>query len=297
MQRSKPTLTIASTTPPKVLFLGNGLLRLTDGLDWAKLLKEVSLFSMQEEILKQLPFSMQPEALCGVNVEEVQRKTAARISTKTAHQLLKRLLAIPFDAIITTNYAYEVEEVLTGKEWNERQRSKTRSFLHSSHHVRHNTSLCDVIMTPDQRYVPVFHPHGDQMRKHSLILSYYSYASSVHHLIDLNRERGNIYYERQMEQAPIEVWSWLDYFVMGEVHAVGFGFDLSEFDIWWAIERKAREKAAHGRLHAWLIRNGDQICPQKTLFDSMDVDAQFVQLNEKNYTAAYERIIDGIDQA
>ena len=39
----------------------------------------------------------------------------------------------------------------------------------------------------------------------------------------------------------MECQGWLDYFLMGDVHAVGFGFDLSEFDIWWAIERKSRE--------------------------------------------------------
>ena len=39
---------------------------------------------------------------------------------------------------------------------------------------------------------------------------------------------------------------------MGNVWSVGFGFDFSEFDIWWATERKAREKADHGKLKVYM---------------------------------------------
>ena len=47
--------------------------------------------------------AMQPEALCGVDVEELQRKTVAAIEDGKAHDVLRKLATLPFDAILTTN--------------------------------------------------------------------------------------------------------------------------------------------------------------------------------------------------
>lgn len=77
---------------------------------------------------------------------------------------------------------------------------------------------------------------------------------------------------------------------MGEVYSVGFGFDTSEFDIWWAIERKAREKAAHGLLHAFMIDEKDCDTPQKALFDAMEVEIhQYIATS--GYLASYEDVL------
>ncbi len=32
--------------------------------------------------------------------------------------------------------------------------------------------------------------------------------------------------------------SWLDYFILGDVYSLGFGFDTSEMDLWWLLCRK-----------------------------------------------------------
>lgn len=43
--------------------------------------------------------------------------------------------------------------------------------------------------------------------------------------------------------------SWLDYFILGDVYSLGFGFDTSEMDLWWLLCRKKRERADHGELY------------------------------------------------
>ena len=42
--------------------------------------------------------------------------------------------------------------------------------------------------------------------------------------------------------------SWVDYFLTGEVYSVGFGFDLSEIDLWWLVDCKRRH-FSNARLH------------------------------------------------
>ena len=101
----KPTLKLPMDRVPRVLLLGNGVLRLGGGGDWKALLKQISL---RDELpdLDNVPYAMQPECLCGVDVNEVQRRTAAAIADGEVNgqHVLNRLLSLPFDAILTTNY-------------------------------------------------------------------------------------------------------------------------------------------------------------------------------------------------
>ena len=38
----------------------------------------------------------------------------------------------------------------------------------------------------------------------------------------------------------MELRSWLDYFMLGDVHIVGLGMALSEMDLWWLVNCKKR---------------------------------------------------------
>ena len=288
----KCELRLAASSIPNVLFLGNGVLRLAGGGNWSDLLHEIESSPHSDTILTNVPFAMQPEAVCGVDVEEVQRRTAAAIKDvkEDPQNTLKRLLSLPFDAILTTNYTYEIERILSGEEWTERARRKAFVALDGNSRVRHNTFICSMVSCSDGKKIPVFHIHGEKSRKHSLILSYYSYANSVSRLIALNKKRGNEYQEKQTAGESFDVLSWLDYFLLGEVYAVGFGFDPSEFDIWWAIERKARENAKHGILHAILTEEHMEEKPQKVLFEAMQVDLHNFT-PDRGYQTAYEEII------
>ena len=288
----KNILKLDTRSVAQVLLMGNGVLRLAGGCNWNDLLREIEPPPCKEWNLTNVPYAMQPEAICGVDVEEVQRKTASAIKDNPddPKNVLHKILSLPFDVILTTNYTYEIETALTGDEWSETNRRKAFFALDGNSHVRNNTCVCNLVCCTNGRTIPVFHVHGERMRKHSLILSYYSYANAVSRLIVLNKKRGNEYQEKQETGESIQVYSWLDYFILGEVYAVGFGFDPSEFDIWWAIERKAREKAKHGMLHAIMTEDAIAEKPQKILFDAMKVDFH----NEPpcdDYPAAYEKIL------
>ena len=289
-KRPDKKLYIDLSRPPKVLLLGNGVLQLNNGMKWSELIAAISPSDVPERKMEGIPYAMQPEAACGTDVEEVQRKTAEAIRTAVPHEMLQQLTDLRFDAILTTNYTYEIEETLTGKHWSESRRRKSHTTLYGSPHVRYNTYKCNVVKDRNGREIPVFHVHGEKERKHSLVLSYYSYASSVYRLIDMNKRRQNTYEEKQQEEGLLECQGWLDYFLLGDVYAVGFGFDLSEFDIWWAMERKSREHADHGRLHAYMIGE-KQDAAKSTMFEAMDVEEKYYRVEMGNYLSAYERML------
>ena len=291
-------LTISPDRIPKVLFIGNGIVRLAGGGGWDKLLETLNGRNVSKDILENVPFAMLPEVMNGVNVEEVQRKTSQTLENvgTSVHPLLRELLKLPFDAILTTNYTYEIETVLSAKPWNNNRRREAYRALHGSVHVTGNTSVCNLVRTEDGRQIPVFHIHGEQQRKHSMILSYYSYAKAVAGLYALNKERGNQYEEKALDSEAVEVWSWLDYFILGEVYSVGFGFDFSEFDVWWAMERKAREHAPHGKLHMYMAEKTDKPLKQTVLAEAMDAEVKRYDVTD-NFEPAYEKICEEIKRA
>lgn len=231
--------------------------------------------------------------MCGYDAEEIQRKVAGNIENiQNPHPLLHGLLSIPFDAIITTNYTYEIEKILSGGEWSSNKRRKSFTALDGNPKPNHNTYICNLITTPDGRQIPVFHIHGEYERKHSMILSYYSYAKNLSKLIEYNQKLGNSLEEHQQENRLKECRCWLDFFILSNVYSVGFGLDVSEFDVWWAIERKAREKAKHGMFKAYLDGD-DRETQQRILLDAMDAEYLFVT-TANGYDEMYVKIIEDI---
>ena len=287
-------LQIDMRRPPKVLFLGNGILRLgSNGTGWDDLLCALSPDGAVKRDVRNIPNAMQPEAIRGTDVEEVQQLTAACLASQEPHDVLKKLVFLDFDAILTTNYTYEIERALMDGKWNDNRRKRCHTTLCGSPHVLYNTCKCNLVKDVNGRIIPVFHVHGELARKRSLVLSYYSYADAVYHLIEMNKRRKNDYEEHQQSGSLLTVQGWLDYFLMGEVYAVGFGFDLSEFDIWWAAERKSREHADKGALHAYMISNTHKRA-KSSMLQAMRIDERFFRARDGQYEKAYLSALEEI---
>ncbi len=288
------SLMIDTQYPPKVLFVGNGLLLLgKNGTGWSELLGSLNTDGRTVPGIGRIPSAMQPEAIRGTDVETVQDLTASCLSSREPHDTLKKLVFMDFDAILTTNYTYEIEDALSGGRWTESRRRRCHTTLYGSPQVLYNTYKCNLVRDVNGREIPVFHIHGELARRRSLILSYYSYANAVYHLIEMNKRRKNDYEEHQLSATPLNCQGWLDYFLMGEVFAVGFGFDLSEFDIWWAAERKNREHASHGSLHAYMISEKRDTA-RSSMMRAMGIDERFFRVREKQYAKAYEAALEDI---
>ncbi len=295
MKKHNNLFEISTIKLPNVLLLGNGMLKLGDNAtSWDELLSGISTRDDNPDV-KKVPYAMQPEALCGTDVEDIQRRVAKKIETAPSiHPLLQEILSLPFDAILTTNYTYEIEAELSKKPFTPSSRKKAFTALDGNIKVNHNTFVCNAVETPDGRAIPVFHIHGEKERKHSMVLSYYSYAKSLSLLTKYNKELANKLLEEQTNKTDHMCKCWLDYFILGNVWSVGFGLDVSEFDVWWAIERKARETAKHGTFKAYFAEKEKDDCPQKILLDSMNCEYKFYPVENDCYQAMYRKVIDDI---
>lgn len=290
---ASPMIFLNAHAFPRVLLLGNGILKLCGGISWEQLLEGIQNRKVPAAEIKKVPYCMQPELLSSAEAEVIRRQVGEKMSASAPciSPQLEKLLALDFDCILTTNYTYEVETILTGGRWNERMRRKCLRVVHGSSHVHHNLSICYQIPRTDRPPVQVWHIHGDAMRHASLILSYYSYAAAMFKLQEYNKQLGNTLLEYQQAGKPLPVHSWLDWFLAGDVYTVGYGFDFSEIDLWWALERKKREKANVGRLYHLNLEE-KMPADNKSMLEALGAHYEGIVLESGSWENGYEAVID-----
>ena len=288
---------LAAQRYPRVLLLGNGILRLRGGVSWESLLSRIAVNDeIPDHVLRDIPLAMRVEALCGADVEGARLRAAAEFEPTDAcvTDTLRRLLRLPWDCVLTTNYTYEAESVLMGKDRFDREdRQRTLACMDGSVYRKDNLHFCYIMERKGLPPLPVWHIHGDLGRPESMILSYYSYAKAISRLQKYNRQLKNAFQDAVEARRMVVPRSWTDWFILGDVYTVGFGYDFSEFDLWWAAERKARENARVGRLIAWQDRQAksDPVC---ALLKSIGGEVNRVY-DYDDYIEYYRIVIDEIE--
>ena len=280
---------------PQVLLLGNGILRLAQGVDWNTLIAPLNTRRVPEPVLDQLPMSMKPETMYGTRFEHISRHISDALlqAEPCVSPQLERLLALDFDCILTTNYTYEIEQTLAGARWVKSGRRGSFAYCGEGHPKQHNLQCCYLVNGPGGRQIPVWHVHGDACRSASLVLSYHSYVRAASHLFDYSRNRKNLYWESQQEARPIAPQSWFDWFLCGDVYSVGFGWNPCEVDLWWASERKSREKADVGRHVAYFPDDRGQYA-QMEMLRAMGAEVCVMPQEGRSFHAVYDAITEDI---
>ena len=239
-------------TYPQVLLLGNGLNQLNGGVSWNDFLRAIAT---KKEIIDGIVLVDDlkcPEPLKAILVTEDHVDVAMRdYCNKIAFQeqselvckLYKKLLTIGFDDVLTTNYTYELEIAASN--------SKQMDTKGISKLMRHT----DAVKRAENKYLlhtynqlivngctnRVWHIHGEARKPDSTVLGHYYYGNLLCKIKECLHRRN--YAENK------EIKSWVDSFIMGDVYVLGFGLGFSELDLWWLLNRKAREKTATGKVY------------------------------------------------
>lgn len=242
---------------PKVLLLGNGLIRNSGSLSWNKAIQKISKKDSKLKSFMKNPDNIEegytipytPLALVTAPFEDKERRetyiTVFHQEDYRIPSVLERLVALPFSAILTTNYTYEVENALLSGFSSLKQSAqlrKSKSFHQGNTADTYLLERCNLV---SQNSPQVWHIHGEVNRKSSIVLTHDEYARLIASMLRYLREQGNRYYET-IEK--FEFRSWIDYLLMADVYIVGLGFDFAEFDLWWMLGRRQRENAPTGNI-------------------------------------------------
>ena len=118
----------------------------------------------------------------------------------------------------------------------------------------------------------IWHVHGEAKKPSSIIIGHTYYGALFARISEYLKSQKNRYYDNQREGKENVIRSWIDAFILGDVYAIGFGYDYSEFDLWWLLNRKKRENAEHGRLYFYE--------PQKVANGSVDEKVELLRTLE-----------------
>lgn len=265
----------------KILLFGNGLLQSFGGESWSEFLSSIS----KRDNLPSIDEINCPEPLKAILVTEdkvdvaMREKCSQMQKSIISYQLnvaIRELMSLGFDHILTTNYTYELEQAAEYPEYlteyklkkmtkSTVDRAEPKYLIHT-----YNDVTCDGFKNK------IWHIHGEARKPDSTILGHYYYGNSLFKI----KEEVKILEKSAVEERK-EDKSWVEAFLFSDIYCLGFGFGFSEFDLWWLLNRKAREKKNKGKLYFYEPFN--------------DKNWAKIELLKLMKNASGERIVDVLD--
>ena len=288
-------------TTPKILLLGNGINKAFEKDSWDELLKKIACktFSADEwELIKKAPYPLQTVMITNdtvdVSIKNHIVDTMLNQSTESGQaDLINQLVSLPFDAILTTNYSYEIEKTMDENFYcKSKQRSKYRKVISKGNKSEDQFGLFKCMNIDNQT---IWHIHGEAGLPDSMVLGHYYYGkllSCIQHYVG----RRMVYYKSCIKRkADIIPQSWIDYFMFSDVYIVGLGLDLSEIDLWWLINCKKRNAFLQGGIRYFEANmNDEKNYAKKLLADAYGMKIYTEQVSNDGYISYLSKVVTDI---
>lgn len=176
---------------------------------------------------------------------------------KEQKEFIEKLLNLDVTSILTTNYSFEferstIEKCSIGKipcyyknEVLEKDvlKDKTNESIGKDDKLNKKENVLNEEYDRDiYQYIELrknnkklWHIHGIATRYESIVLDHYAYGKLLN---KIQKHTKNII--MKFTSSNYKMVSWVDYFLVGDVHILGFKFDLAEVDLWWLLSFKSR---------------------------------------------------------
>lgn len=292
---------------PQILLLGNGLNMQFENLSWDKLLENISEHEKYPDgYLNGFPEPLKAILLSNDHISDQLKARKellfGKVASEEQRRQLRDILSMGFDQILTTNYSYELEiaahncEVIT-----ENMLKKISAHTPSVPRVEqkyllHSYNCCAYEGVQNQ----IWHIHGEARKSNSMILGHYYYGELFFKIRNLLHERQNTYELDQQNGKFTPLNSWVDGFILGDLYILGFGFALTEFDLWWLMNRRKRENAQTGKIYFYEAKPTIQHTAKQELLQLMGatlVDCGMEMCKDSkefNYPEFYRRALNDI---
>lgn len=237
---------------PKVILVGNGLNRCfekavtTDEIiqkEWLKYYGTDLPDRKTKPIHKiwKLPLPMQVVAATKDHVRACMAELADSFKNLEISQeqmdFIRSLLDKGVDAVLTTNYSLEFEKsTIEGFTENKAYRCYKKPRTQNTRQELFGIHQCTELPYGD--FPLLWHIHGTALRKDSLIMGQLYYGQLLSVVTERAAAVNKKYQKAVHRKLSLRLESWIDYFLLGNIHIFGFGLDFSESDLWWLLSYK-----------------------------------------------------------
>ena len=284
---------------PRVLLLGNGINRAYNFASWGELITSMQKrrFTDEEEyVLDGMSYPLRAVAMTDDNVDSAMSDISEQMSVLFPPEeemvILENLSKLPVDAILTTNYTYEIEKSLAedfacapGRKCKYRQCKKPSVGEYERNQLYTYFQMSD--NSPE-----VWHIHGEAARHKTMVIGHYYYGKLIAKMQKHIGDSMRIYKAYSQGKCELGWHSWIDYFMLGDVTIVGLGLDLSEMDLWWLISCKKLHFPDTGVT----LYKPDVKMTEKILCEAYRVTVIEDGLNDRDYKKYYQWVLEELTQ-
>lgn len=304
----------------KVLFLGNGINNVDQaaGYTWKDLLKDLIDFAARQsgnravrkiDLESDKPFHLLYEeiigmACCGPQPTEIELKEfiAAKAERLPTNEIYTRIGALGVSDLITTNYEPLLIQAFGGEaDLTNHGVVKESTYGIFRHRVANGTRL--------------WYIHGYADRPRSIILGYEQYSGMLQRMRDYV-VTGPAY--EKFDKPPLtkriqrgsgfQRASWIDLFLLEDVHILGFKLDYAEMDLWWLLTYRSRlmsrgnvartSSVFRPRNNVYYYIPDEYVVGSKAKLELLaGIGVHVVKIKSKDKLAYYRRALDRIQQA
>ena len=150
---------------------------------------------------------------------------------------IQHIVDMGFDTILSTNYSLEFEkstiaDCSPGKVQKRYITTQEQTPQQKQFGIYQCTEL------PDAKKTALWHIHGTAFRQNSLVMGQLYYGKLLSEVITRANYVNGGYRRTNNQNKPFYPKSWIDYYLIGDLHIFGFGYDLSETDLRWLLSYK-----------------------------------------------------------
>lgn len=297
----------------KSFFYGNGLNYLSENpVGWEDLLEKV--MGDEKFDTNSLPYLMTYERI-RLNWNKASSKSKNGIShlkveiakilgSQKSNEFYKKLLNLPVDNYLTTNYDYAINKAFHESSLKNLSKNNSTEDLYS---IRRNTSL----VNENGKAGKVWNIHGELDNPKSIMLGINHYCGSVGKIdgyikgtynFTIKGEKPKVRpIEEKLKNNDFDGYSWLELFFNSNVHIAGFGLDFSEIDLWWILNKRARLKELsliknsvtyYAKPINQVTKNIDIEKRKRELLKSFGVNVVTIPIIDRNYGKQWNKIFE-----
>lgn len=306
---------VPAYTPGHVLLLGNSVNRLCAAQSWEELLQSLTRRADPEAHRRRgdKPFTLFFEELRNRYVdrqkgraEDFMGEIGRTFAGLPTSQLHRRLMELPFQHVLTTNYDYSLEKSI----------EPTADYARPSDDFHAGETKFSLFRRRTCGDKFIWHIHGEAAVPTSIMLGhdhYTDHAAQVRRYFyqgAVYRGTGSFRSGLQRDLATFDLasdgrpYSWVDLFVRDHVHVGGFSFDFSESLLWYLVSYRRRRREQ-------MRRSGLPLPPSDVTFyyfaerephprrlaivevlESFDVRCVAIDRSKGGYAGAWEALLE-----